>query len=112
MLGVTKSEGKHVLLLQRTENGESSVIASIEINPRYELKLQVKADGDKYWFNFSENDGEFINLGGVVSGDILSTNVAGASREALSAFMPRRQMIHHRDNLLLTTKNRNVESHH
>lgn len=77
MLGVTKSEGKHVLLLQRTENGESSVIASIEINPRYELKLQVKADGDKYWFNFSENDGEFINLGGVVSGDILSTNVAG-----------------------------------
>lgn len=77
LFGVTKSEGKHVLLLQRTENGESSVIASIEINPRYELKLQVKADGDKYWFNFSENDGEFINFGGVVSGDILSTNVAG-----------------------------------
>lgn len=77
LFGVTKSNNRYYLLLQRTENGESSVIESIEINPKHKLKLQVKADGDKYWFNFSENDDEFINLGGVVSGDILSTNVAG-----------------------------------
>lgn len=64
------------MLLQRTEKGKSTIIASININPIEELKLQVKADGDKYWFNYSQNGDDFSNLGGFVSGDILSTNVA------------------------------------
>lgn len=76
VFGVTKRGGEYVLLLQRTEKGKSTIIASININPIEELKLQVKADGDKYWFNYSQNGDDFSNLGGFVSGDILSTNVA------------------------------------
>jgi xylan 1,4-beta-xylosidase len=37
----------------------------------------VQAEEDDYRFNYSINGESFINLGGTVSGDILSTNVAG-----------------------------------
>ena len=33
--------------------------------------------GDKYQFVYALNQGDFVNLGGTVSGDILSTDVAG-----------------------------------
>ena len=41
------------------------------------LYLQIQAEGDKYTFNYSTDGHSFKNLGGIVSGDILSTNVAG-----------------------------------
>jgi len=37
----------------------------------------VQAKGDDYEFSYSSNGSNFSNLGGIVSGDILSTNVAG-----------------------------------
>lgn len=37
----------------------------------------MKANGDAYEFNYSLNGTDFINVGETVSGDILSTNVAG-----------------------------------
>ena len=41
------------------------------------LYLQIQAEGDKYTFNYSTDGHSFKNLGRIVSGDILSTNVAG-----------------------------------
>ena len=42
------------------------------------IRLQVSASRqDEYSFNYSSDGTNFLNLGGPVSGDILSTNVAG-----------------------------------
>jgi alpha-N-arabinofuranosidase len=45
--------------------------------------LQVNSFGDNYRFNYSLNGTDFVNLGGTVSGDILSTNVAGGFTGAM-----------------------------
>jgi alpha-N-arabinofuranosidase len=39
--------------------------------------LLLAANGDDYKFSYSTNGTDFVNLGGTVSGDILSTDVAG-----------------------------------
>lgn len=85
VFGVTRVGKDYMLLLERTETkgrGEtrevkSTIIASTNVEPGKSLRLQVKADGDAYQFGYALDGGEFTNLGGVVSGDILSTNVAG-----------------------------------
>lgn len=85
VFGVTRVGKDYMLLLERTETkgrGEtrevkSTIIARTNIEPGKSLRLQVKADGDAYQFGYALDGGEFTNLGGVVSGDILSTNVAG-----------------------------------
>lgn len=77
VFGVTKKGNTCFVTLQRTEKGKSEVIASSQVNTGKPIKLQIKADGDKYWFNYAENGNDFVNLGGEVSGDILSTNLAG-----------------------------------
>ncbi|MFC5283028.1 glycoside hydrolase family 43 protein [Pedobacter alpinus] len=77
VFGITKKGKNNYLVLERTERGKSKIIASQEINVGKPIKLQVSAKGDNYSFSYAEDDGEFKNLGGVVSGDILSTNVAG-----------------------------------
>jgi xylan 1,4-beta-xylosidase len=77
VLGITRKNNENYLLLQRTEKGESVIIASEKIDVRNPVHLQVKADGDNYEFNYSTDGTTFSNLGGTVSGDILSTNVAG-----------------------------------
>jgi xylan 1,4-beta-xylosidase len=76
-LGITRKNNENYLVLQRTEKGESVIIASEKIDVRNPVHLQVKADGDNYEFNYSTDGTTFRNLGGTVSGDILSTNVAG-----------------------------------
>jgi alpha-N-arabinofuranosidase len=77
VFGITKKNDAHYLLLERTEKGESKIIASTRIDTNQPIRLQVKADGDDYRFNYAIGEGDFQNLGGTVSGDILSTNVAG-----------------------------------
>ncbi|WP_372948453.1 glycoside hydrolase family 43 protein [Mariniphaga sp.] len=77
VFGLTKKENDYYLLLQRTEKGESKILASTKIDATQPIQLQVKAEGDDYQFNYAVGKGEFQNLGGTVSGDILSTNVAG-----------------------------------
>jgi len=52
-------------------------LASTQIDVANPVQLQVKAAGDNYAFSYSLNGTDFVNLGGIVSGDILSTNVAG-----------------------------------
>lgn len=77
VLGITKKDNAYYLLLERTEKGQSKVLASTPIDIKNPVQLQVKAAGDAYTFNYSVNGTGFENLGGTVSGDILSTNVAG-----------------------------------
>ena len=83
VFGVTKKDNDNYLVLQRTEKGNSSVVASTKIDSANPIKLQVKAEGNNYTFSYSaENDG-FKTLGETVSGDILSTNIAGGFTGAM-----------------------------
>lgn len=77
VFGVTRKDNKHFIVLERTEKGSSKILASKEIDFKEKIKLKVEAEGDDYKFSYALNGGDFENLGGTVSGDILSTNVAG-----------------------------------
>ena len=83
VFGITKKGNDTYVLLERTEKGTSKIIASTKIDMRKPVRLQVKANGDSYEFSYAVNGTDFENLGGVVSGDILSTNVAGGFTGAL-----------------------------
>ncbi|MDX6182767.1 glycoside hydrolase family 43 protein [Flavobacterium sp. Fl-77] len=83
VFGVTKKGNDTYIVLQRTENGQSTIVASTKIDMKKNLRLQVKATGDSYEFGYALNGVDFVNLGGSVSGDILSTNVAGGFTGAL-----------------------------
>lgn len=75
--GVTKNGNDNYLVLARTERGNTSIVASEKVDVRKPIQLQIEAKGDDYRFNYSTDSKNFKNLGGTVSGDILSTNVAG-----------------------------------
>ncbi len=77
VFGITKKDKDYYILLERTEKGESKVLASHMINVDQPIKLQVIGEGDSYRFNYSLDQHTYVNLGGTVSGDILSTDVAG-----------------------------------
>ena len=77
VFGLTKKDNKDYLVLERTEKGSSKILATKEIEFKGALQLRVEADGDDYKFSYALNGDNFKNLGGTVSGDILSTNVAG-----------------------------------
>ena len=83
VFGITKSGNEYYILLQRNQklrwnqDMDSKIIASARIDLKNPVRLQVKATGDNYEFSYAANGDEFVNLGGTVSGDILSTNVAG-----------------------------------
>lgn len=77
IFGITKKEKDFYLVLHRAERNKSSILASTKIDVKNPIRLQVKAEGDNYEFSYATNGTDFVNLGGTVSGDILSTNVAG-----------------------------------
>ena len=83
VFGITKKGVDYYLLLERTQGKfrsretESKIVASTKIDISKPIQLQVSAKGDDYQFSFSTNETNFENLGGTVSGDILSTDVAG-----------------------------------
>lgn len=83
VFGVTKQADENYLVLQRTERGKSTTLASTPVEETSPIQLQVKAEGDKYTFSYSTNGKEFQSVGGTVSGDILSTNVAGGFTGAM-----------------------------
>nr|WP_315199293.1 glycoside hydrolase family 43 protein [uncultured Flavobacterium sp.] len=83
VFGITKKGNDTYILLERTEKGQSKIIASTKIDIKNSLRLQVKATGDSYEFSYSVNGTDFQNLGGPVSGEILSTNAAGGFTGAL-----------------------------
>ncbi|WP_242689268.1 glycoside hydrolase family 43 protein [Pedobacter sp. SYSU D00535] len=77
VFGITKKGNDNYLVLARTEAGNTKVLASEKIDIRKPVQLQIEAKGDDYRFNYSTDLKSFRNLGGTVSGDILSTNLAG-----------------------------------
>ena len=89
VFGITKSGDEYFIILERNESHgrrdahKSEVIASEKIKLNASVKLRVEADGDKYAFSYSSNGNDFQNVGGTVSGDILSTDVAGGFTGAM-----------------------------
>jgi alpha-N-arabinofuranosidase len=83
VFGITKKVNAHYIVLERTENGRSIVVASEVIDIRHLVRLKVGAAGDSYTFSYSTDGLSFKTLGGSVSGDILSTDVAGGFTGAL-----------------------------
>jgi alpha-N-arabinofuranosidase len=83
VFGITKKGKDTYILLERTEKGQSTIMASAKIEIKKNIRLQVKATGDSYEFSYALNGTDFKNLGEPVSGDILSTNVAGGFTGAL-----------------------------
>lgn len=77
VFGVTKKDKDFYLVLERTEKGNSKVLASTKIEVKNPIQLQVKGAGDDYDFSYSTDGTNFVRVGNTVSGDILSTNVAG-----------------------------------
>ncbi|WP_343643310.1 glycoside hydrolase family 43 protein [Chryseobacterium sp.] len=77
VFGITKKDKDFYIVLERTEKGQSKLIASEKISLSKPVKLQVVADKDEHSFNYSLDGTNYKNLGGPVSGDILSTDVAG-----------------------------------
>ncbi|MDR0834448.1 MAG: glycoside hydrolase family 43 protein [Candidatus Symbiothrix sp.] len=77
VFGVTRKDDAFYLLLERTEAGKSTVLAAEKIDLRQPVQLKVEANGDDYQFSYAVAGQAFTNLGGIVSGDILSTGVAG-----------------------------------
>ena len=83
VFGITKKGSDYYILLEKTKGKfrsretESVIVASTKIDIENPVRLQVSAVGDKYEFSYSTNETDFENLGGTVSGDILSTDVAG-----------------------------------
>lgn len=83
VFGVTKKGNAYYLVLERNERPrrsrevKSTLVASTVLDLKEPVRLQVKADGDAYVFSYSANGAGFSALGEPVSGDILSTDVAG-----------------------------------
>lgn len=77
VFGITKKDKDFYIVLERTEKGESKLMASEKISLSKSIKLQVVGEKDEHHFNYSLDGKNFKNLGGPVSGDILSTDVAG-----------------------------------
>lgn len=83
VFGITKKGNTNYIVLERTENGKSTIIANEAIEVRGPVRLKVTARGDNYSFHYSTDGTNEKNLGGTVSGDILSTDVAGGFTGAL-----------------------------
>jgi len=90
VFGITKKGNDYILLLEKNQRKGrmsseviSQIVASTGIDIKNPVGLKVKATGDDYQFSYSTNGTDFVNLGGTVSGDILSTNVAGGFTGAL-----------------------------
>jgi len=81
--GVTKKGKEYYVVLQRTEKGKSTIIASEKIDLDGKLSLKVEGDNADYKFSYATDGATYKTLGGTVSGDILSTNIAGGFTGAL-----------------------------
>lgn len=77
VFGITKKANEYFLVLQRTEKGQSKIVAQTPVDLKNPIQLKVEAEGADYKFSYSIAGTDYVNLGGPVSGDILSTNVAG-----------------------------------
>ncbi len=83
VFGVTKKDKDYYVILEknykpnRRAELKSEILAAQKIDWNNSIDLKIVANGDKYEFQFALNGADFEPLGGTVSGDILSTDVAG-----------------------------------
>jgi len=77
VFGLTKKDNDYYIVLAKTARRETSIADSKMIKVNTPITLQVKAKGNDYEFSYSLDTQNYNNVGGTVSGDILSTNVAG-----------------------------------
>ena len=82
VFGITMKDKDYYVVLQKNQKVRrdpvtSTIVASAKIDIKKPVQLQMKANGDEYVFSYSLNGVDFIPVGGTVSGDILSTDVAG-----------------------------------
>ena len=83
VFGITMKDKDYYVVLQKNQKTRrdaainSTIVASAKIDIKKPVQLQMKANGDNYEFSYSTNGTDFVNVGGTVSGDILSTDVAG-----------------------------------
>ena len=83
VFGITMKDKDYYVVLQKNQKTRrdaavnSTIVASAKIDVKKPVQLQMKANGDDYEFGYSTNGTDFVNVGGTVSGDILSTDVAG-----------------------------------
>ncbi|MBZ4191983.1 glycoside hydrolase family 43 protein [Niabella beijingensis] len=92
VFGVTKKDKDYYLVLARTERKEplgspgttTTIIGDTKIDVTKPIELRVVASPqDEYSFSYSADGTTYHNVGVPVSGDILSTNVAGGFTGAL-----------------------------
>ncbi|MVT08775.1 glycoside hydrolase family 43 protein [Chitinophaga tropicalis] len=83
VFGISKKGNDHYILLERTDNGKSTLAGSEKLTLGDTIQLRVTARGDAYTFSYSTDGQQFKSVGGTVSGDILSTDVAGGFTGAL-----------------------------
>lgn len=83
VFGITTKGSDRYIVLERTANGQSTVLGSEKITARGDVRLRVTAKGDAYTFSYSTDEKEYKAVGDTVSGDILSTDVAGGFTGAL-----------------------------
>lgn len=83
VFGLTMKENNFYLVLQRnekdknTKEAKSTIIASTKVEIQKPIQLKMQANGDEYEFSYATDGTNYMNLGGKVSGAILSTDVAG-----------------------------------
>ncbi|MDR0962185.1 MAG: glycoside hydrolase family 43 protein [Mediterranea sp.] len=77
VFGITCKDKATYLVLERTERSGSKVLASVPIDTKNPITLRVEAEGDAYRFGYTIDNINYVSVGGTVSGDILSTDVAG-----------------------------------
>lgn len=78
VFGITRRGKQYFIVLQRTADGVSSVVASSPLVYDGKINLMVSAADDEYHFAYSLDGGvSYVSLGTPQSGDILSTDVAG-----------------------------------
>lgn len=83
VFGITRKGNDTYLLLERNEGKprsretSSTILASTKLALNTPVRLKIAAEGDQYTFSYAQEGSDFKRLGDVVSGDILSTDVAG-----------------------------------
>jgi alpha-N-arabinofuranosidase len=77
VMGVTRMGTDDYIIIRKTQQGKAKVLARKKIKLNGPVTLQVKAEGDNYQFSYVLKKGNPEDIGGVVSGDILSSNIAG-----------------------------------
>ncbi|HET8736273.1 MAG TPA: glycoside hydrolase family 43 protein [Pricia sp.] len=89
VFGLTKKGKDNYLVLQKNSRPDrgggikSEIIGSAKIELKNTLTLRISASGNEYKFEFSTDGDDFIKVGGIVAGDILSTDVAGGFTGAM-----------------------------